>query len=69
MPNRCPVIDPFALREGSKRIPTSVCLPIAWLSAIRRHADSKKISVSEFVADAVEAHSKTAGLELPEVKR
>jgi hypothetical protein len=69
MPSRGPVIDPFALKEGSRRIPTSICIPTAWLNAVRRHADAKRVSISEYLMDALEAHAKTTGLELPEVKR
>ena len=69
MPSRGPVLDPFAIKEGSRKIPTSVCFPIAWLNAIRRHADARRVSISEYVMDAIEAHAETTGLELPEVKR
>ena len=69
MPSRGPVIDPFAIKEGSRRIPVSISFPISWLNAVRRHVSTRDVSISEYLMDALVAHAKKTGLDLPEVKR
>ena len=69
MPNRGLAVDPFVLKEGSRRIPASVSIPISWLAAVRHHTDSQGVSISEYLMAALEAHAKKTGLELPEIQR
>ena len=69
MPSRGPAIDPFLLREQSQRISSSISIPIGWLTVVRKHSAMEGVSFSQWVLDAIEAHAKNTGLELPKVQR
>ena len=55
--------------EGSKKIACSFSIPIAYLQALQKHREETRISTSKFITDAIAAHAKTVGLELPEIKQ
>ena len=69
MPSRGVAEDPFVLMEGSHKINTSISVPIAYLKAMQKYKQETRISMSEFINDAIEAHAKTVGMKLPKVKR
>ena len=69
MPNRGAAIDPFELREVSRRINTSVSMPVGYLIALQKHREQTQVPTSAFITAAIKAHAETVGLELPEIKQ
>ena len=69
MPNRGQAIDPFELREVSRKINTSVSIPVGYLIALQKHREETRVPTSEFITAAIEAHAKKVGLDLPKIKR
>lgn len=69
MPNRGPAIDPFILKEASRKIPCSFSIPVGYLTALQKHREETRVPASDFITSAIETHAKKVGLELPEIQK